>query len=202
MSTENVSANISGNTDWTYYFKELTIPANAYYYDIRLSLTGPVGTASALFDNIGLIEWTAWTPADSLAEIAWPNNFYWMQAKTTEGAKSLNISLNEKEFYASVGRDSNPGRLSPPQVKLYPNPFNPVLNISLDLPRKAPTTVQIYNIRGQLVKTLLHGISEPGKQQLSWDGKDSQGSQTASGVYFIRVDNGGMVSLRKAILMK
>jgi len=202
LSTENVTTNVSGNTEWTYYFKELTIPTNAYYYDIRLSLNGPVGSASALFDNIGLIEWTDYLPLDSLTDIAWPNNYYWMQAKTIEAAKSMYLALNEKEFYGSSTNEQAHHAVTPPEIRLYPNPFNPMLNIGIDLPSKAMTAVNIYNIKGQLVKNLMQGVKEAGKYQLSWDATDNQGRSVASGVYFIKVDNGGAIKLQKAILMK
>lgn len=201
MSSQNVSVNISGTTDWTYYYKELTIPATAYYYDIRLSVSGPSGSAYALFDNIGLIEWSEYGLASSWADIPWPNNYYWMQAKTVEDAKSLTIHLNEKSYGTSRPRYA--GKIiAKPQLELYPNPFNPTLNIALDLPKSAPTSLKIYNLKGQFVRELLSSELNKGKHQAVWDAKDSQGRQVASGIYFIRLDNGGNTTLRKAILMK
>lgn len=201
MFTENVSTAVSGSTDWTYYYKELTIPANAYYYDIRLTVSGPSGSAYALFDNIGLIEWTEYSLANSLADIPWPNNYYWMQAKTVEDAKSLSIYLNEKSF--GTNRPRYTGKIiAKPHLELYPNPFNPTLNITLDLPKSAPTSLKIYNLKGQFVRELLSAELTKGKHLAVWDAKDAKGRQVASGIYFIRVDNGGDTTLRKAILLK
>lgn len=201
ISTENVSTNISGSTDWTYYCKELTIPANAYYYDLRLSVSGPAGSAYALFDNIGLIEWEDFAPAASLGDIAWPNNYYWLQAKTAEAAKSLTLLLNEKTYeqYRLRYTDSTSPK---PGLEMYPNPFNPTLNIALELPQTAATTLQIYNIRGQLVKSLLSGEMTKGRHHLCWDGDDNNGTKVASGVYLIRVESGSSSILHKAILLK
>ncbi|MDY0152899.1 MAG: CapA family protein, partial [Candidatus Cloacimonas sp.] len=88
IAMEYVTTDLVGRNDWAYYFEELSIPPNAYYYDIRLSVTGTVGAATAWFDNVGLIEWTDWAALNSLAAIPWPNNYYWLQAKTLELAKS------------------------------------------------------------------------------------------------------------------
>lgn len=201
MSSESVSANISGTTEWTYYFKEITIPANAYYYDIRLTVSGPSGSAYALFDNIGLIEWTEYSLASSLADIPWPNNYYWMQARTVEDAKSLSIYLNEKSFGANRLRYT--GITVPkPHLELYPNPFNPTLSIAFELPKSAPTSLKIFNIKGQFVKELLASELPKGRHCATWDATDAQGRKVASGIYFIKVESGGETALRKAILMK
>jgi hypothetical protein len=63
------------------YYKELSVPPNCYYYQIRLTVTNPSGqTTQALFDNVGLIQWTDWS--DILAQIPYPNNYYYMQIMT------------------------------------------------------------------------------------------------------------------------
>jgi hypothetical protein len=81
--TDYVIDNLSGTTEWTYYFKELNLPSNVYYYDIRLQMTGSTGiNGTALFDNVGLIEWTEWSIVDTYVNIPWPNNYYWIQGRT------------------------------------------------------------------------------------------------------------------------
>lgn len=85
----------------------------------------------------------------------------------------------------------------------YPNPFNPITTISFSLKDPSqPATVQIFDIRGRLVRTLLSGL--PGSHQLSliWDGKDSVGRDCASGIYHYRLQTSEFVQTRKMILMK
>ena len=85
---------------WNYrldfYYKELNIPSNAWYYDISLTCSNPSsGIAYALFDEVGLIEWTPWTAFDPHNFIANPNNYYWMQIRTQENPKSITVSFIE-----------------------------------------------------------------------------------------------------------
>jgi hypothetical protein len=63
VGSENITTNLTGNNEWAWFYKELTIPTNAWYYDIRLTVTGATGGSQAYFDNVGLIEWTPWLTA-------------------------------------------------------------------------------------------------------------------------------------------
>jgi flagellar hook assembly protein FlgD len=87
-------------------------------------------------------------------------------------------------------------------LNIYPNPFNPDTTISFELSKSAPTSVKIYNLKGQLVATVLDAEMAAGKHNISWKGKDYRGQSVASGLYFIRVQSGQYCSTRKAILMK
>jgi poly-gamma-glutamate capsule biosynthesis protein CapA/YwtB (metallophosphatase superfamily) len=202
IGTEYVTTNISGTSDWTYYFRELTIPSNAYYYDIRLSVTGTIGAATAWFDNVGLIEWTEWATAGDLGTISWPNNYYWLQAKTSENAKSMRISLIERDFSPQQLTRKFVPQASKPALSIYPNPFNPITTVACTLPRAGDTTLRIYNLKGQLVRELVKEHLQAGDYSFTWDSKDQHNRNVASGMYFIRIDNGGQSSIRKAILMK
>ncbi|MCF7920306.1 MAG: T9SS type A sorting domain-containing protein [Candidatus Cloacimonetes bacterium] len=84
----------------------------------------------------------------------------------------------------------------------YPNPFNPVTNITYQLAKDADVTLDIYNIRGQLVKTLVSAVQSAGKYKVIWDGVDSSGKATASGVYFYQLQAGDCHQIRKMILLK
>ncbi|PKN79164.1 MAG: hypothetical protein CVU48_06045 [Candidatus Cloacimonetes bacterium HGW-Cloacimonetes-1] len=202
IATENVTTNISGNSDWTYYFKEISIPGNAYYYDIKLTATG-YGTAGyAIFDNIGLIEWTEWTSAAELSTISWPNNFYWMQAKSGEGMKSVSITCLERGYSDQIPTNHSTVTKQRPTMQISPNPFNPSTKISCSLPVSGESTITIYNIKGQKVKQLAKGFLEAGVHRVSWDSKDESNRSVASGIYFIKIDVNGSSVVRKAILMK
>ena len=65
----------------------------------------------------------------------------------------------------------------------YPNPFNPETTIRLDLPRSEEIDLAVYNLAGQKVATLAHGLREAGAYTLRWDGRDDDGRDLASGVY-------------------
>ncbi len=84
----------------------------------------------------------------------------------------------------------------------YPNPFNPETTISFDLPSETNVKLEIYNIKGQKVKTLKNGLLQAGNHKLVWDGKNSNSDQVASGLYFYRLVTDKKKLTRKMILMK
>ncbi len=70
----------------------------------------------------------------------------------------------------------------------YPNPFNPSTTISFSLPEASNVTLAIYNLRGQLIRTLHSGALSAGHHRMVWDGRDSHGVKVASGVYLYRLE--------------
>jgi hypothetical protein len=79
----------------------------------------------------------------------------------------------------------------------HPNPFNPVTQISFELPVEAHVTLDVYNIMGQKVSTVADRKFAPGYHTVEWDG-----SSFASGVYFYRIQAGDAVETRKMMLLK
>jgi len=83
----------------------------------------------------------------------------------------------------------------------YPNPFNPTTTISFELPKETYTEINIYNLAGQLVQTLVNEVKPAGRHQLIWDAGD-----LPSGIYFyqIKVEDhaGNGVQTKKCILLK
>ncbi len=84
----------------------------------------------------------------------------------------------------------------------YPNPFNPRTTIVFTLSAPGETRLDIYNVRGQRIKNLLHDFKEPGEHRIGWDGRDERGDSVASGVYFYRIVSGDKHIQRKIILIK
>jgi parallel beta-helix repeat protein len=93
----------------------------------------------------------------------------------------------------------------------YPNPFNPSTTIVYYLPdvgyQPAEVEIIIYNLLGQRVRTLLKERKYPGKHQVTWDGKDNEGNDLASGIYFYRLIISGtdlypLVKPKKMVLIK
>jgi len=84
----------------------------------------------------------------------------------------------------------------------YPNPFNPSTTISFVIPEAAQVTLQIYDVRGQLVKTLVDRMLATGRHQIVWDGKNASGQQVASGVYFYRMQAGSFSQSKTMLLVR
>ena len=85
-----------------------------------------------------------------------------------------------------------------------PNPFNPSTAISFETAGSDNRIVKlaVYDIRGKLVRLLVSGERKPGRHTVFWDGKDSNGNQVGSGVYFYRMETGSKVRTRKMVLVK
>lgn len=81
--------------------------------------------------------------------------------------------------------------IAPPVSKLtlanYPNPFNPSTAIRFTIPKPGKASLQVYNLRGQLVNKLLEHEFTIGQHEFVWDGKDKSGKVVASGLYLIRL---------------
>jgi len=84
----------------------------------------------------------------------------------------------------------------------YPNPFNPSTTISFDLAQAGEVKLRIFNVKGQLVKTLANGNFTPGNHKAVWDGKDTNNRNVASGVYFYRLETKGFTQTRKMLMIK
>lgn len=84
----------------------------------------------------------------------------------------------------------------------YPNPFNPTTNIKFNIPSASNVNLSVYNVKGQLVKTLVAGSLTAGEHTVTWNGVDNNNNSVASGVYFYRLEANGQSEMRKMLLMK
>jgi len=84
----------------------------------------------------------------------------------------------------------------------YPNPFNPETVIRFTLAHAEVVAVDVYNIRGQKVRSLAGGMYEAGVHNVVWNGRDDDGRSVGSGVYFYRMVAGEYRGVRKMVLMK
>jgi serine protease len=84
----------------------------------------------------------------------------------------------------------------------YPNPFNPSTTISYHLPVGGFVVAKIFNIQGQLVRTLVDEDQSAGSHSIRWDGRDDHGQMATSGIYFYQLKSGNWSQARKMILLK
>jgi flagellar hook assembly protein FlgD len=84
----------------------------------------------------------------------------------------------------------------------YPNPFNPITNITYDIPEVSDVTLEVFNVAGQKVRTLVQKTHEPGRYRVVWGATNDYGQTLSSGMYFYRIQAGDFVSVKKLILMK
>jgi hypothetical protein len=84
----------------------------------------------------------------------------------------------------------------------FPNPFNPVTTIGYSMKEKGVVTVKIYNVAGQLVRTLVDGVKDAGSYKAVWDGKNNGGFKAASGIYFYKMKTAGFSATKKMVLLR
>jgi len=84
----------------------------------------------------------------------------------------------------------------------YPNPFNPSTTIEYGLPEEGNITIEIFNVLGQRIKTLVNDIKIAGYYKVTWNGDDNYGIKVASGVYIYRMKSKLLIASKKLILLK
>ena len=84
-----------------------------------------------------------------------------------------------------------------------PNPFNPVTKIAYSVREAGPVTIDVYNVAGKVVRTLLQSELDAGTQGfVVWDGTDDAGAKCASGVYFYRMNTPSFTESHKMVMLK
>ncbi len=83
----------------------------------------------------------------------------------------------------------------------YPNPFNPTTTIEYSVPETGNVSIDVYNILGQRVKTLVNSEHSKGTHTIQWDGKDVNNA-LSSGIYFYKVSQNGKSVTKKIVMMK
>ncbi len=132
---------------------------------------------------------------------------YYVAAASDNGlASSYPFAGSEAPLYFYVVASSPVGDSGLPTLTHLaanvPNPFNPQTMISFTLARSGPASLRIYDVRGQLVRTLLDGELAAGPHSLRWDGRDRGGRAASSGTYFYRLSGAGQVQQRKMQLVR
>ena len=110
------------------------------------------------------------------------------------------IIVKTSDVETETGNAANSSRFSLSQN--YPNPFNPVCNIEYFLPKGSEVKLVIYNIFGQKVRVLVDEYQTAGSKSVRWDGKDCQGREVTSGIYFYKIEAGDFVKSKRMVMIK
>ncbi len=84
----------------------------------------------------------------------------------------------------------------------FPNPFNPSTAIEYGLPSRSTVTIEVFNVAGQRVQTLVNEVKAAGTYQVEWDGMDETGRTVSTGVYLYRFRAGDYEATKKMLLVK
>ncbi|MCF8356726.1 MAG: T9SS type A sorting domain-containing protein [Melioribacteraceae bacterium] len=88
------------------------------------------------------------------------------------------------------------------ELRNYPNPFNPETKIVFNLPESGRVKLEIFNIKGQKVKTLIDNNFEKGQHSVTWIGKDDNNQIVSSGVYFYKFSTPTKILTKRMLLLK
>ncbi len=126
---------------------------------------------------------------------------YYIRAYYNEGESVSTETLSFDYPYTDTTPDNHT-----PLVNMlyhnYPNPFNPTTTIAFSTKTSGPVKLQVYNLKGQLVRRLVNEHIPAGKHSIVWDGKDMNNRSVASGIYLYRLETKDYNQTRKAMLMK
>ena len=84
----------------------------------------------------------------------------------------------------------------------FPNPFNPTTNINFSLKNASNVQIDIFNLKGQRVKTLISQTINAGEHSITWNGNDDSNSPVSSGIYYYKISTEFGEDTKKCILMK
>lgn len=108
--------------------------------------------------------------------------------------------INLNSFTPSDNQETIPTTFK--LYKNYPNPFNPSTTISFDLPKDCSVELNIYNIKGQLVRNIFNGSTKAGHHEFNWNGKTNTGLNAPSGIYFTKIKYEQQTQIGKMSLIK
>jgi len=165
---------------------------------VKVEMKGDFGEYKALLDTNGMRSGMAHIKITGIRgeeEITYETDINIVRSNAVESTDSYN---------SQTGKDK---KLKTRLYPVYPNPFNPDVWIPFDIENGGNVVIEIYNVFGQLVRTLDLGYKMPGHYVSTskagyWDGRNSHGEEVSSGLYFYRLKVGNYSALGKMIAMK
>ena len=200
--------------------KELHWSVNPHLYEHNMTITATIenvleGDVLSVFvdDEVrGVAEATHFPLTDSYTFnlMAYGETGEELKYRVYQSGREVELSSEISfEINGIVGNDIEPVLLKTNQLPTefgllqnYPNPFNPSTVISYQLLDNSEVRLDVYNIQGQLIKTLVNTNLEVGYHTITWDGTNLNGESVASGVYFYSIQSDGFSSVKKMLLIK
>jgi hypothetical protein len=128
--------------------------------------------------------------------------YYWLEDRSLTGESTYHGPL--MVTISAQGEEPEIPSI-PVETKLFsafPNPFNPSTNLRYSMKEAGDVRIDVYNLKGQLLKSFNNSHNQAGYYQVSWDGHDANGRLVGTGVYFYRMSSGNYSSTKKMIMAK
>ncbi len=176
---------------------------------IRTLFKNPTGVTYPLLENGSAVAAQYKVQYDWFVLLDQEHKVYYIASGTLRGGDPQKIVSDlESEVVALITTTSVEGAHSnslPTDFELkqnFPNPFNPNTTIQFQLPATSHMSLKIYNLDGQLIKTLISEQMTAGNHNVNWDGTNDLGIKVGSGLYFYRIQAGRFTTARRMILIK
>ncbi len=197
----------------------IRVTVDLSHYSINnlvVTLTSPVGTSVTLHNRSGGTADDIVGSWPDVLTVDGPGALEDFHGEDVQGTWTLNVAdhqfgaigtLNSWGLILEVtgGNPSPAGSKPILATRLLgnsPNPFNPRTIISFELARTGPVSLNIYDLRGRLVRTLVDSDLPAGYHDVTWDGLDRSGKMSASGVYFTKLETDGSAKVNKMTLVR
>ncbi len=127
---------------------------------------------------------------------SFPTGYAWFDDFSIEEVKEVVVSIEDPETPSTTLASSYE------LMQNYPNPFNPETVIEYRVPHRGKVQLNIYNMLGQKIRTLVDDVLPAGTYQVVWDGLDDYGNRVATGVYLYQLKGQNALITKKMMLIK
>jgi hypothetical protein len=186
--------------------EQLTVEADLLVTNTKGDTIGPFTTDTTGVVSFSLGEWAILASTDpGKSDAQNPFTFF---ASVMDSSALLTVTITSDTTFiidVTVTALDAPNTTLPTTFALrqnYPNPFNPETVIRYQLPKTVHTKIEVYNILGQLVATLVDEEQTAGYKSVIWDGKNKSKHQVGSGLYFYVMKAGEFKAVKRMLLIR
>lgn len=189
----------------SFWYKSIDFPGDPCIEKLEVkwgSLPSPESMQHTLFYNDNIVSPISYTPF--LGSITPPvDGVYFLGFHCFSDPMQFVLLIDDVSV--SAGTSASDDYQTPIVTKLqgaYPNPFSGKTTLKYTLDKAQPVVMNVYNVKGQKVRSLQKANLKAGEHSLEWDGKSDAGSQVASGVYFVKLESESGLHVQKLMLLR
>jgi len=193
---------VPGGGELRFWAKSYTAQYGLERFKVGVSTGGTNPTNFTIISGANHIE----------APIEWTEYSYSLAAYADQDIRVAIQCVSNDAFIFMVddvkitGPTSNENEVAPVYATAlkgnFPNPFNPETTIQYSVKENSPVSIEIFNVKGQKVRSLVNNVKEAGEHTVVWNGTDDNGRAVSSGVYYFKMNAGKYSSTKKMIMMK
>lgn len=201
IATCEAGTPLDGTQDWTFLWSDFATSPAATFFNVRLHLDKPTsGENYAWYDDVRLIEWEPWQPANLPFAVAYPSNIRYIQVRfDAAGANAIVRWEDVRSGYAPslVENGEAPVSASIALRPARPNPVRASAVVEYMLPRAGQVRLDVFDVTGRRVARIADGAQAAGWHTAVWDARAA-----ASGLYLCKLSAGGSVRTEKLVVLR